>query len=308
MADELHSFLDILADVAKQQEDNESNQNTTQAGEERTDTEPNADTFSAPQNQTAKESEPSEPEIIITEDDDPDFFKSTVSNVRKNSKNKAKNSVTGEISIFDQTKKQTRTGRTAAKTASSKTTSRRKSASSGTSTRRRSSSSRPAGFRIPRSSSIIKMIIKALIDMIFGKKSRSSARKSNLTGTDVLNRLLGENTSSSESGVNSSSKTSISVKGSDKLLTSVVKELFGNGKSANTQYLPVFRKIVRSILETDRASSLKDTSGFTKEAANLGFSAKESAEASKILEGLLNSGLSNESISAVLEQFSDTDE
>ena len=152
------------------------------------------------------------------------------------------------------------------------------------------------------------MILKALIDLIFGKKGKSTARKSSLSGTDVLNSLLnGNNANTStvkQNNLSGHSTTAIS----QGLLESVVLTMFGNGRSSNVDHLPVFKHIAKSILESDNRNAFNDTASFKDTAAKLGYSSKESEDAAGILEGLLNSNLSNESIASVLEQFTESED
>lgn len=104
MADELHSFLDILADVAKQQEEEEKNK-TQKSG----DTESEEKTADRPRSTTATNEKSANDKNIKPapqqEKDDPDFFNSAISNVKKNSRNSKKRNNSGEISIFDQISK-----------------------------------------------------------------------------------------------------------------------------------------------------------------------------------------------------------
>lgn len=302
MADELHSFLDILADVAKQQEEEEKNK-TQKSG----DTESEEKTADRPRSTTATNEKSANDKNIKLgpqqEKDDPDFFNSAISNVKKNSRNSKKRNNSGEISIFDQISKNRKTGNTARRS----TTRRSSSARTGTAGRRRTSS-RSTRIRVPSTNSIIKMILKALIDLIFGKKGKSTARKSSLSGTDVLNSLLnGNNANTStvkQNNLSGHSTTAIS----QGLLESVVLTMFGNGRSSNVDHLPVFKHIAKSILESDNRNAFNDTASFKDTAAKLGYSSKESEDAAGILEGLLNSNLSNESIASVLELFTESED
>lgn len=302
MADELHSFLDILADVAKQQEEEEKNK-TQKSG----DTESEEKTADRLRSTTATNEKSANDKNIKPapqqEKDDPDFFNSAISNVKKNSRNSKKRNNSGEISIFDQISKNRKTGNTARRS----TTRRSSSARTGTAGRRRTSS-RSTRIRVPSTNSIIKMILKALIDLIFGKKGKSTARKSSLSGTDVLNSLLnGNNANTStvkQNNLSGHSTTAIS----QGLLESVVLTMFGNGRSSNVDHLPVFKHIAKSILESDNRNAFNDTASFKDTAAKLGYSSKESEDAAGILEGLLNSNLSNESIASVLELFTESED
>lgn len=302
MADELHSFLDILADVAKQQEEEEKNK-TQKSG----DTESEEKTADRPRSTTATNEKSANDKNIKPgpqqEKDDPDFFNSAISNVKKNSRNSKKRNNSGEISIFDQISKNRKIGNTARRS----TTRRSSSARTGTAGRRRTSS-RSTRIRVPSTNSIIKMILKALIDLIFGKKGKSTARKSSLSGTDVLNSLLnGNNANTSTVKQNNLSGHSTNAI-SQGLLESVVLTMFGNGRSSNVDHLPVFKHIAKSILESDNRNAFNDTASFKDTAAKLGYSSKESEDAAGILEGLLNSNLSNESIASVLELFTESED
>ena len=301
MADELHSFLDILADVAKQQEEEEKNK-TQKSG----DTESEEKTADRPRSTTATNEKSANDKNIKPapqqEKDDPDFFNSAISNVKKNSRNSKKRNNSGEISIFDQISKNRKTGNTARRS-----TTRRSSARTGTAGRRRTSS-RSAGIRVPSTNSIIKMILKALIDLIFGKKGKSTARKSSLSGTDVLNSLLKGSSDHTSAVTQNNLSGSSGPNVSQGLLESVVQTMFGNGKSSNAGNLQVFKQVVKSIIESDNGNALNDTASFRDTAAKLGYGAKESEDAAGILEGLLNSNLSNESIASVLEQFTESED
>lgn len=299
MADELHSFLDILADVAKQQEEEEKNK-TQKSG----DTESEEKTADRPRSTTATNEKSANDKNIKPgpqqEKDDPDFFNSAISNVKKNSR---KRNNSGEISIFDQISKNRKTGNTARRS----TTRRSSSARTGTAGRRRTSS-RSTRIRVPSTNSIIKMILKALIDLIFGKKGKSTARKSSLSGTDVLNSLLKGSSDLTSAVTQNNLSGSSGPNVSQGLLESVVQTMFGNGKSSNAGNLQVFKQVVKSIIESDNGNALNDTASFKDTAAKLGYSSKESEDAAGILEGLLNSNLSNESIASVLELFTESED
>jgi hypothetical protein len=152
------------------------------------------------------------------------------------------------------------------------------------------------------------MILKALIDLIFGKKGKSTARKSSLSGTDVLNSLLKGSSDLTSAVTQNNLSGSSGPNVSQGLLESVVQTMFGNGKSSNAGNLQVFKQVVKSIIESDNGNALNDTASFKDTAAKLGYSSKESEDAAGILEGLLNSNLSNESIASVLELFTESED
>lgn len=315
MADDLHSFLDILADVAKQQEDEEKQ--TAESG--------SADVKNNPSSDSAASSEkplPSDRQTTVThpksteeaqianstEEYSPDFFKSAISNAKKNTRSAKKRSTNGEVSIFDQISKNQKTVRTARK--STGRTTRRTT----TTRRKTSTSSGIPSFRIPRTSTIIKKILGVIIDLIFGRKSSSSGRNTKLSGYEMLNSLLGstDNTASKSAGLNqpvSSTAKSKPLNSTDqKLLTSVVKDMFGNGKSSNADFLPVFKDVVRSVISGNNQEALNSKEMFSDEAAKIGYTSKESEGASAILGALLNSNLSNKSIAMILQQFTETED